>query len=360
MVNISTSGHMTVKRKSKTRGVVYFTPNSPSLVLGEKTSTSISSLDSKSNPKNLVDKLKDILYNCNSSYNKYYVATAVTSQGTSVFKINDVNDIMLVNKKGTKGSKGTKMLKFSVSNKDLDSVGLYSKKTIELKKQSTDAVFAMSISRFIPISKTCVPIYVPGNPIPINTICTPIYAPRPIPNVDVAPPLSDGLTGFQPIRTNFVNGWHQASTTGAGVWVWVQTPVLNGDFITGSWNEERRILRVWCKGRSGVLGYSKWKLWEAAIPESMFFGNGNGENGNIEFRNCGGNLCISALSLPCVKISDVNFCPEESDRVKWLQEVKNYGALDNTTPCTRENIRNSSNVPCYANLPNLDACIGKI
>lgn len=346
MVNISTSGHITIKRKSKTRGVVYFTPYSPSLVSGEKTSKSISSVDSKSNPKNLVDKLKDILYNCNSSYNKYYVATAVTSQGTSVFKINDVNDIMLVNKKGIK------MLKFSVSNKDLDSVGIYSKETTELKKQSSNAVLAMSISRFIPIGNVCVPIYFPGIPNPINTICTPTYVPRPIPNVEVAPPLSDGLTGFQPIRTNFVNGWHQASTTGAGAWVWVQTPVLNGDFITGSWNEERRILRVWCKGRSGTLGFSKWILWEAAIPESMFFGYGNGENGNIEFRNCDGNLCITALSLPCLKISDVNFCQEESGGFKWLQEVKDYGAIDNTTPCTRENIRDPSNVPCYANINN--------
>ena len=341
MVNISTSGHITVKRKSKTRGVVYFTPYSPSLVSGEKTNTSISSVDSKSNPKNLVDKLKDILYNCNSSYNKYYVATAVTCQGTSVFKINDVNDIMLVNKKGTK------MLKFSVSNKDLDSVGTYSIETIELKKQSSNAVLAMSIPGYITISEFCFP------DITGTTICFPFLIPKSIPNVTVAPPLSDGLTGFQAIRTNIVNGWHQASTTGAGAWVWVQTPVFNGDFITGSWNEEMRTLRVWCKGRTDILG-AQWKLWEAAIPKSMFRiyddGYGNGEYGNIEFRNCNGNLCITSLSLPCV--SKFNFCPEESGRLKWLQEVKNYNPIDKTTPCTRENIRDSSNVPCYANINN--------
>ena len=343
MVNISTSGHITVKRKSKTRGVVYFTPYSPSLVSGEKTNTSISSVNS--NPKNLVDKLKDMLSNSHSSYNKYYVATAVTSQGTSVFKINDVNDIMLVNKKGTKMLKlrvSNKDL-FRVSNKDLDYVGNYSKEAIEVKEQRSNAVLAMSIPGYITIGEFC---------FPGTTTCFPFLFPKPIPDVDVAPPLSDGLTGFQAIRTNFVNGWHQASTTGAGAWVWVQTPIFNGDFITGSWNEERRTLRVWCKGRTGIFGESRWKLWEAAIPESMFFGYGNGERGNIEFRNCDGNLCITAGSLPCKKVDAItNQCQEEK-RPKWLLEVKNYGAIDKTTPCTRENIRDPSNVPCYANIDN--------
>ena len=118
MINISTSGHITVKRQSKSKGNCYFSPYTRSLVLDDNVEKSnqlnISSVNS--NPKNLFHQLKTALYDSPSSYNKYIVATVVTSQGTSVFEINDVKDIMLVKKNGKK-SQDSKYRPISVNHR---------------------------------------------------------------------------------------------------------------------------------------------------------------------------------------------------------------------------------------------------
>ena len=93
-----------------------------------------------------------------------------------------------------------------------------------------------------------------------------------------------------------MRGWHQASPTGFfGSWVYVATTVNNGASTTGSWNENRRILRVWIRGCRGNNNNTEnvWSLWEVGpIPENYFSGNGRGEGGNIEFSNCCGSICV--------------------------------------------------------------------
>ena len=306
-----------------------------------------------SNPKDLLNQLTMAL-GTSGSYNKYMLATAVTPQGTSVFKINDLKDMRIVTKHGSK------MLRCKVSNNDLKTDGKnYSKKAKELKEQ-TQSLATITFSLVDKIGDICVPFLE-------TQICFPLYVPKPIPlAVENLPAISDGWIGFEPIKTPQENGWHRASPTGMGWFVWVQTRVRNGGFVTASWNEARRILRVWCKGGAssegdGIVGINdkyQWNLWEAMIPsstpgaaalvskdEDMFNGNGNQtQNGYIEFRNCSGNLCITAGSAICylekgaVDRTDEYTC--QGPRPNWLRMVPTNGGIGQFTPCsTKYNVQ---------------------
>lgn len=352
-MSIHTSGNIIVecRSKSKYNGVVYFfnkNSQSKSLVVDSDSSSTMSSVNSS--PKALLKQFTSRL-NASGGYQKCILATAVTPQGTNVFKIKDLKDISIVIKNGIK------MLKWKVSNKDLKIDGKkYSKKAKELKEQTqSSAVINFSLIGEI---KFCVPLLLPGTEIDTE-ICIPIPTYN-IPTVENLPPISDGVTGFLPVNPIQRNGWFQASETGAGQYVWILiTSVINDGYINATWNEKKRILRVWCRGTKvktddTFIGIpetytNQWILWEATIPsstdgaaalvsqdEDMFNGRGNNRiNGNIEFHNCSGVLCITPFSQPCKldkgfsDLTDLYICP--GSQPNWVRRVAT--ANGKKSPC---------------------------
>jgi hypothetical protein len=329
----TSSGNIIVKSRSNSKydGVLYyFNKNSQSQSLVLDSSSTMSSINSS--PKALLNQLTMNL-NISGSYQKCILATAVTPRGTKVFKINDLKDMSIITKNGIK------MLKCKVSNKDLKvDEKKFSKKAKELKEQ-TQSLEVITFSLIDEI-KICIPF--------LDTqICNriPLYK---IPKVENLPPISDGKTGFKPVIQQ-KNGWFQASETGAGQYVWVRTSSVYDGYKTASWNEKRRILRVWCKGMKTPvdetwLGIPEtygniWNLWEAMIPsstdgaaalvsqdEDMFNGRGNNQgNGNIEFINCSGVLCITPGSQECKlekgfsDLTDLYICPGNTPN--WVRSV---------------------------------------
>jgi hypothetical protein len=358
-MSINTSGNIIVEcqSKSKYNGFVYFfnkNSQSQSLVVDSDSSSTMSSINSS--PESLLKQFT-LRLKASGGYQRFILATAVTPQGTNVFKIKDLKDISIVIKNGIK------MLKCKVSNKDLKIDGKkYSKKAKELKEQ-TQSLAVVNFSLIGEI-KFCTPLILPGTEIDTE-ICIPIPTYN-IPTVENLPPISDGIIGFAPVNPTPQNGWYQASQTGWGQYVWVlldSGSVINNGYITATWNEKRCILRVWCKGRGapsteGDINYIyRWSLWEAMIPtsivgaaarvsrdEDMFNGRGNNRNnGNIEFRNCSGTLCITPGSQPCnfekgvFYWKDKYVCP--GSQPNWVRVVDT--TMGRFSPCP------NANSPCY-------------
>jgi hypothetical protein len=154
-------------------------------------------------------------------------------------------------------------------------------------------------------------------------------------NINPLPPISDGLTGFEPIRIEPRPRVFQASSENFGRWVFLLNHVNNGSYITASWNENKRILRAWFRACSSLE--NTWRLYEIGpIPPEYFFGQGWDENRNITFRNCCGRPCADL----CYLSNNTHVC-RRSGLPNWIREVSSITGIHSPCPSTRQN------VPCY-------------
>ena len=165
---------------------------------------------------------------------------------------------------------------------------------------------------------------------------------KPYPNpqyesINTLPSISDGLTGFLPITTPRVNGWHRASPTGFGSWVFVDF-ANHGSYITASWNEDKLILRVWTRGCGNAILENQWILWEIGpIPKKYLLGGGRND-GNITFSSCCGTICTDQ----CVKNGDSWNCVlGPVTNPNWIRQVTQSKGINSPCPIGRVG------VPCY-------------
>ena len=158
-------------------------------------------------------------------------------------------------------------------------------------------------------------------------------------SIDPLPPISDGITGFVPITTPRVNGWHRASPTGWGSWVFVDYANW-GSYITASWNEDKLILRVWTRGCGNAILEKTWRLWEIGPIPQEYFGGGGRNQGNITFSSCCNNICTDQ----CKKDGNYWNCVLSSDtNPNWIRDLKVQDYVGINSPCP--NTRDA--VPCY-------------
>jgi hypothetical protein len=262
----------------------------------------------------------------------------MTLRGHGV-KVLNIHDAKVVTKSNEK------FVKLTVSNKGLQTKGIYAKKATTVLKNGKYDNVGMIFSNSIARTCHC------NMPVTCRTTF-----------------LSPGFPIVQPL----MNGWVQASTSGAGAWVWIATregavrtiserypfsQITRNRTIVwsiGSWHEPTRTLKIWLL--RGNTDNGIWMFNEARIPENLLFGRGNGDNGNVEFSNCNGQLCLSRCNNGC-------------NRPNWIKEtrelghsgVRASGLRRSNDPCTSaglaDNARrgispfsfNCFTMPCWAN-----------